>query len=458
MRRLALAAAAAAIACGNPTVQREAGPLDRFFYPVGVAVLDHRLIVASSDADLTYSPDDGGSVIAVDPTAEPIPVTGAVNVLPFAGEIGLADLAACPAALVTAGSSALALVPIRGADLVYRLDVGTDGALSCEDCQIHVGSAERGDPFAMGIACDSPTTPGVTPVARAYVGYLRSSLGQAWLTQIDLTRPPTDEQYVQHAFWDAGQIRSFAYDASRRRLYVTRSATGSSTSLRYVDLANECRIDRLPIEGGCRSDTTRAGAVPPGVELRGIALSNETDPASPVRRAYVTARIYDAAAAATAGFAVGDFDGLLLVVDLSEDAAGKLRFDVVDKIPIGYGAAYVHVLPARPGKRDVVAAIAANDGVVWIYDDDTGTRVAIGRDPVTGAPLVGGGPFDIAADPVPLPGSITVAAPNGVARVYVGSFRQHFVTPIDVPLDDPESAAIPLTLGVPVRIAGGVLQ
>jgi hypothetical protein len=93
-----------------------------------------------------------------------------------------------------------------------------------------------------------------------------------------------------------------------------------------------------------------------------------------------------------------------------------------------------------------VAALAGDDGVVWIYDDETGARFAIGRDPTTGAPRVGHSPFGLAVDPHVLPGTNS-------ARVYVGSFQEHFVTAIDVPLDDPER----VDLGAMRRINGGVL-
>ncbi len=472
MRRLALLAVAV-LACNDPQVEHPSGPLDSFFYPIGLGVLDHRLFVASSNADLTYAPDTGGSVISVDPLASPIPVTGAVDIDSFAGELAIADPAACPA-LAAHNVGTKAFVPIRGSNFVYRLDVGADGSLACNDCGIPVGSTDRGDPFAVAVACDDATSPGGAKVARAYVGYLRSSTGSAWLTQIDLTRDPTDPLYVQHQAYDPGTgVKAFAYDPTRRQLYYTRSVTGGGETLRYIDLANDCPIALYYADGGCATGATPTGAIPPGVELRGIALAH-IDPAaaaSTVRRVYLTGHVYDFGAAASAGYAVGDFDGLLLVVDLSFDSAGMLQFDIVNQFPIGSGAAYVRVLPARPGKRDVVAAITVNDGSVWIYDDETGTRVAFNRDllgspalggqpaqPATGAPLVGSGPFGLAVDPAPLPGSVTASTPSGVARVYVGSFRDHWVTPIDVPLDAPGDACIVSTSGQCAAAAADVFH
>ncbi len=467
MRRLALiAAVAAAAACRKDTTVHDPGPLDRFFFPTGVAVLpvsgaagEHRLVVVSSNADLTYDSETGGSVISVNPepgAGNPVPVTGGVDIKSFAGELALLYPAACPAL-----GAAAAFVPIRGQDLVYRLSVGADGSLACDPagCTIPVGSSSRGDPWSAGVACDTAASPGGPSIARAYLGYLRQGNGETWLTQIDLLRSPGADGYVQHMVSTStgGQIRGMAYDALRRRLYLTHTVIGAATALKYVDLSNGCRIDVDVPSGGCPRGQTPdyrnspTGSVPEGLELHGIALANETDPTSPVRRAYVSARIYDPVASGQAGGRVGDFDGVLLVVDLSQDAAGNLRFDVVNELPLGYGAADVEVLPARAGKRDVVAALATDDGVVWIYDDDTGARVAIGRDPGTGAPSVGHTPYSLAAAPEVLPGTNT-------ARVYVGSFDDDWVTPIDVPLDDPTAATIPLDAqNNPRRLTGGVL-
>jgi hypothetical protein len=466
VRRLTLIALAT-LACRGNTAIHDPGPLDRFTFPTGLAVLPvagggERLIVASSNADLTYDSETGGSVIAVDPDATPsVRVTGAVNIKSFAGELGIVDKAACPAFTPDAGIQAAAFVPIRGEDLVYQLDVDAEGAPSCAagGCTIAVGSVQRGDPWSVGVACD-PSPAGAT-IARAYVGYLRETGGLAWLTQIDLAKHPPE---VQHGTFGFGQLRGTAYDASRRRLYLARTVVGVATSLAYVDLGNECRIDATFAAGGCPNGSTPLrtnasvavhGEVPYGVELRSIALAHDTAPGSPVRRAYVTGRIYDPVATARAGGRIGDFDGLLLVVDLYEDAAGVLQFDVVRELPIGYGAADVRVLPQRldaggAPRPDVVAALAADDGVVWIYDDESGAAFPIGRDPGTGAPRVGHTPYGLAVAPEVLAGK-----PVPTARVYVGSFEESFVTAIDVPLDNPESIAA--NPGAAMRrIAGGV--
>lgn len=433
MRRIVMFVLALAAAGCSETVKLESGPLDAFYYPVGLGVRAvpaqaSRLVVASSNADLRYDDATGGSLIAMN-VADPVTIAGAINLSSFAGELAIADPADPLNPCAVAGAEAVVVVPVRGADLVYLARMAPDGSLSCDGCEVHVGDAARSDPFAVGLACG----PGL---ARAYVGYLRTTL-EVGLTQIDLTATDLAAPgAVQTAsFQELGQVRGMAYDASRKRLYLTRTVTGDATSLRWVDLTGGCSLDG---SAGlvCRTGTTRAGAVPRGLELRGIALSNVAASGAP-RRAYLTARIYDPVAAGNAGVRVGDFDGLLLVVDLAEDLAGRLDLRIVDEIPIGYGAADVRVLPPRAGKRDVVVALAADDGLLWIYDDDTGRRTSIARDPTTGAPLVGHGPSGIAVDPV------TRAGTTGeVARVFVASFRENFVTPIDVPLGAPEDACL----------------
>lgn len=458
MRRGAVAlAAAAALACTSELPSSEPGPRDAFFYPVGAAVLPvrggggepvgERLLVASSNADLAYAEDTGGSVIGVDPLADPAVLAGGLNVRSFAGALGLADPAACPA--LPPGAEPIAIVGTRGSDVVYRLAVSAEGVPSCDGCEIGVGSADRGDPFGVAIACDGAASPGGPAVARAFVGYLRSSLGQAWFTQIDLTRAPSEEGHVRHGFYGGGQVRGFAYDAFRRRLYFTRTVSGAEAFLSWMDLGGDCRVDLADgEEGACGRGTSRGL---PGLELRGIALANPnpTDPAARVRRAYATARIFDPDAAASAGARVGDFDGLLLVVELSENLGGELDLRIVGQVPLGYGAGDVRVLPPRAGRRDVVAAVASDSGTVVVYDDETEERMAFEEDPLTGAPLVGHTPAGLAVGPSPLAGASAV-------RVYVTSFGDHFVTPIDVPLDAPWTASIPLSGGLPLRIGGGV--
>jgi hypothetical protein len=440
VRRLAIVlAAAAAAACNDTSTAASPAPGDQFYQPTGIGVHAGKLLVASSNSDLRFDAETGGSVIAVDPATSPPALVGTVNVRSFAGMMAIADpLAGCPIANPEQG--ALALVPVRGEDQLYRVRVGAGGALACDGCALPVGGAEFVDPFAVGVACGDGR-------ARAFVGYLRTTNGASYLTQVDLAKAPGEEGAVQtRNLQRIGQVRAFAHDPELRRLYFTRTVNASAATLLWLDLGGGCElVPPTPPEGqaaapACRMGETGLDVIPRGLELRGIALSSSS---VPHRRAYLTARIYDADAAALSGVRVGDYDGLLLVADLVESLAGDLQLRFVRQIPIGYGAGEVVRLPARAGgRRDVVAALATDSGVLWLYDDDTGELVALGRDELTGHPLVGRVPFGLAADPV---------AVAGVARLYVGSFQESFVTRIDVPLDDPGAAAI-----LPDRLTGGV--
>ncbi len=426
MRRLAFAALVAAAGCSDVT-ELGPGPADRVYFPTGVAVTSGgHLVVASSNFDLRYDDETGGSVLAVDP--DPALATarllGTVNVQSLGGQLALADPASCTALDPAAG--AIAILPVRGSNLVYRLKVAADGAVSCPDCALAVGAPTRVDPWAAGVACG----PGL---ARAYVGYLRTSTGQASITQIDLTRDPSEDGAVQHFAHDLGQVRGFAYDAALERLYVTHTVTGGSTSLRWVDVGGGCRVDVPFADGGCATGTTVADAIPSGLELRAVALSSSS---APRRRAYLTARVHDPALAAAAGYRTGDFGGKLVVAELVETLGGQVDLAVVrDDVDLGYGAADVVALPPRAGLRDLVAALATDSGRVTIYDDEAGAVVAtIGADLAgTGAPLLGHVPIALAVDPV---------VRGNVARLYVASFQESYVTAIDVPLDDPAAACL----------------
>lgn len=426
----ALAAVLAATGCGEVT-QADPGPGDTFYYPTGIGVAFGKLLVASSNFDLRYDDATGGSLIAVDPEAGDA-LRGSLNIRSFAGELAVADGAACGL------PSTLALIPVRGSNRLYRVPVAADGSLSCVDCDIGMSSPLFVDPFAIGVACG----PGL---ARAYVGFLRSSLAQAWVTEVDLTQDPP---VLRHRVFGEGRARDFAWDAARQRIWIV-GAGGIAAPLRWVDVSGGCEFGTA-VAGetadpavACRSGVASSALLPAGLEFRSLAFANGA-----TGRAYVTARRYDPAAGATLGVAAPDLGGVLLVVDLVEGIDGVVHVVPIRAMEIGTGAAKVRVLPARSGgRRDVVVALAAGEGVLWVYDDETGDRVFFGRDAVSGAPPVGHSAFGLAVDPAPLAGN--------VGRVYVGSFLDSFVTPIDVPLDDPSAASIPQAGGGNRRITGG---
>lgn len=446
VRRLAvLALAAAAAACGS-TVEPPAGPLDGVYKPTGMAVQRFgtapgatRLWVASSNGDLRYDDPTGGSVIGFegDPTAG-VRIAGALNVDSFAGDLALADPAVCATAFQVAGArleGPRAITATRGSNLLHVLGIDGAGGLSCVDCDVAL-SGPFADPLPVAVAC-SPSR------ARAFVGYIGTRLGEGWVSEYDL---------VHHALRSfdpgPGSVRSFTYDAHGDRLYLLGLATSVPTPLRWIDLAG-CDPSIPEVQGGCG---VRSAALPTrfgGLELRSMALAPPQ--AGRPRRAYLTARLYDLALAQAFGFRTVDLGGKLLAVDLVEDARGGLTLDVVNDLDLGSGAQEVRVLPRGPSwpatRRDLVAVLTVDEGWLRIYDDETGAVASFGRDAVTGLQLVGQLPYGLAVDPAPV---------GSVARLWVGSYANSFVTPFDVPLDPlPDVEAAGFAGGVPRRI--GVL-
>lgn len=433
MRRLPILALALAAACGETVTVPEA-PLDRLYRPTGLAVHEGRLLVASSNADLRFDFQRGGSVIALEPRSGPadvaMRVAGAERIPSFAGELVVADAAACG----LAGPS-LALVPVRGDDAVFALELGPGGAVSCgSGCEVRL-AGPFGDPSAAAVACGGGR-------ARAFVGYLRGVDTAAWVSALDLRElervragAPSGAPLVESAALGAGPVRGMAYDAVWDRLWVTGVATASPTPLRVVELAGGCSLGREPRDGGCPSRDVGAAALPRGLELRGIALSNLASNPAPEaeRRVYLTARWYDPELAAAAGGRNDEAGGELVVADLVEAPAG-VELRLVRRVPLfGNGAAAVRVLPPRAGQRDVVAVVVSDSGQLLVYDDETGARRWFGADLLgSGAPLVGRTPWGLAVQPLS----------TETARLFVGSFQEDVVTPIDVPLAAPATAQI----------------
>ncbi len=415
---LALAAGTLA-ACGNPP-SAEPAPLDRFNAPIALGLSGGDLIVVSSNFELAYGLDDGGSVIPVDVQASPASLGQGVRIASFAGELAVADAAACGL------PETLALVPAREGNSLYRVGVGAGGALTCgARCRLPL-RPDVADAYGVLAVCRPPAVAGGEPRARAYVSFLRTAGNRGQISEIDLRTGATRNRDVGF-----GPVRSFAYDAQNDRLYFTAIESGATAPLRWIDLAGDCAIDVAVADGGCPVSGVDLALYLRGVEARGIALSNPQD--GRTRRAYVAARVYNVDLAGSIGGRPGfDVGGVLLVLDLVEDRTG-LQPRLVGIFDVGLGANEVKVLPARPGKGDLVAVTASDDGLLWIYDDEQGALVRVyGRDPHTGIPLLGREPFGLA-----------VRDDGATARVFVSSFKDGFVTPVDVPLDAPWTAADP---------------
>lgn len=435
----------AVAACAEPSATRTT-PLDRFAGPSAVALTagGQALVVASGNYDLSYDGVDGGTVISVDPVASArygggalAPLGEGAHVGSFTGELVAVDADTCPTS-DPANQLPEVLVATRFADQVWRLPLGAGGTLApCTGaaCVLPI-DANLHDPFALTLACSATRR-------SAFVSYLRTaSVGGSalvgWIAQVDLDHP--GDTRVLRAGNDP--TSGMAYDATTDRLYVM-----GRTSL----AANVFVMDLTPCPTGLAACATPVvtGAdlslTLEGLDLQSIALSNPQ--AGLGRRAYVSARLYDPALGKLLGVRPGaDIGAALLVLDVEENRAGHPALTILDVIPVGMGASQVKVLPVRPGLRDVVVVSSAVEGVLTVYDDDTGLTRTIPIDQRTGAPEAGRGPFGLAV--ALQPGGTT-------ARVYVAASQQGVVGIVDVPLATPGLAAAPRdAAGALLRIGG----
>lgn len=419
-RSLALAVVLAALgACAPP--ERDAAPLDRLTFPTGLAFHEGRLVAVSSNFDLTYDADDGGSVMTIAADASlgaAAQVDGAVRIPSYGGQVAVAAPAPCglPAAQVVSVS--------RKSRNAYVLALDGAGALSCgAGCELPLGAGGGMDPYGVTVAC----TPGRP--ARAFVGFLRSSDGLPRLAEITLGDVPSARTgVISNA---SGTTGTLAYDPDADRLFFT--GLGSGTSLAWIDLAGGCRIG--DDDAACVVQQATLAATVRGAALRALALG-ALRPGVP-RRLYAAATMYDADLEASAGFRL-EIGSALLVLELEENAFGSVTPRFLGSIDMYFGAGEVRVLPAQPGRGDVVAVAAGEAGEIWLYDDDVGQFVAkVGRDPLTGAPLLGRLPYAMALE-----------TRADAVRIYVASFEEGFVSAVDV---DPENPGAPVI--VPARIA-----
>jgi hypothetical protein len=450
MRRPVTAALSALLlAACSEQVSNSPPPLDAFYFPTGLALTPspagETLLVGSSNFDLRYSPASGGTVIAVDPVASlgapggTLTGRGAVRVGSYAGPVVVADDRTCPGIAVPQ-----ALVASRYTGRLHRVPLTAEGGVA--ECS-GVGCDLALDPdfldaYPVGVACRAD---GLR--RSALVGYLRTTAvgtaaaGTAWLTQVDLDDPAGTDLSRRTFPLGPGPIIDMAYDATADRLFAVGRFAGNIAPLFVIDLT-PC----APADPACENPSQLpsfdlSGAVR-GAELTGIALSHPQ--AGLGRRAYVTARLYDADLAGRIGGRPSfDVGAALLVVDVAEDATGRPAVSVLRVVPIGLGPGQVRVLPPRPGKRDVVVVTNSLEGRVTVYDDDLGAVVRVlSLDAGSGMPEAGREPFALA-----------VEDRGADAWVYVAAFDLSTVSVLAVPLDAPGQADLLRDAGgAPLRI------
>ncbi|MFL5261928.1 MAG: hypothetical protein ACJ79L_05935 [Anaeromyxobacteraceae bacterium] len=455
LRKLALLALAVAAACSD-NAPSAPPPLDRFYYPTGLAVRklasgNAQLVVASSNFDLLYDSASGGTVIAVDvdetlrrgagaAPGTPIPLADprAVRLGSFSGELAIAEPATCSGFTGTPQ----ALVASRSDGALYRFDLD-DSGVRCDKgdaCRTPLETTID-DPYGVTLACVAATPPQLL----AYVGYLRAQASAGVLTRVDLAASPPGTTRVDIS---AGTASSAAFDAATQRLYVTTRFIGvGSSPLRWLDLAapgNPATI--IDLDPQIR-----------GNEMRGIALSS-SDPTAPPRprRGYLPLRLYDFDFAASIGRPPNDVGAALAVLDLSDSPGLPATVKLLRLVPLPRGASEVRVI-ARPGtgKRDLVAVTSTDDGSLTLYDDETESIARVfGRCGTTGVgdaapcrpgvddgkPALGQQPFGLAVEQSL---DVRLGKPPRLARLYVGSFERSWVNVIEIDPANPSATTVP---------------
>ncbi len=417
-RPLRLVALALVTAAACRPVERPPGPLDHYTFPTGMALSGGRLFVVSSNFDLTYQDEDGGSVLVADPDdwiAGTGGFVGGLRMPSFGGEIAVATPDG-PCAV----ASTQALVPSRLSATLYRYDVGEGGQLSCgPGCEIELGDPGQVDPFAVELVC----RPGQPP--RVFVGWLRTRLGSdcgenaasssscSALSEVrlDQDRP---EPKVSVLTYGQGAVRQLRYDPGSDLLFFV--TTGSAVG--WVDLSTGCDIagDSQP----CQVQTIDLAGAIAGVEVRAVAVSSSSP-----RRLYLATRLYDTDAVIS-GVRI-DVGGALVVLQLEPASTGGYDARLVRIVPLSTGVSQIVALPPRAGRADVVAVSASDDGEIWFYDDEVGAVTAvIGRDR-RGVARVGSMPY-----------GLVVEDRGATSRLYVGAFDAGIVTIWDVDPDAPE--------------------
>jgi len=428
-----------------------AGPTTILHYPAWIAAFGDQLLVVNLDQDLAYL---GGAVVAISTTDGTI--SGGVPVPDMAGKLRILDdttVGACKARLDPSYQLPLALVAGRFDPALYQIPL-VAGALPPFDASglvridLHPFSASI--PLGVGFSCSADGTP------RAWVSYQSGLYNNGYLAQVDLSLPPGSPNSVIQVNVGAGPPRNFAYDATHDRLYFTGTEVNLTAPVRFIVVGQGCGV----FDDGVQNELLGGCHVDPGFDvsqqLRGaepneIALSSAPFPCTGTGlsgtclRMYLSVRMYDADLAALTGTRPSsDIGGLFMVVELPEGEFGRPNPQLVTNLDLGMVAGDVHVIP-RPGQNDLVAATAINDELLWIYDDGVGQMVKVfGRDAL-GFPVLGHQPTAIAS----------LDMGNGVVRLFVTSYRDDWVSAVDVPLANPSAAAQvadPQNPGVPWRL------
>ena len=427
--RSTLVLALALAACSESTSQN-LPPLDRFYFPIGIATTrlagGTALFVASANYDLRYSGGDGGTLLSIDPVASAgggaLTLRGdGQRIGSYAGPVAVADEATC-----SGDRAPVALVASRYDDLIYQFGVGTVGDLTCGPGCVRGALQGFKDPFALAVACRAAAP---LSTRKAFVGYLsppKSSLGSgfgAWITEIDLDDPAATREIEM----GDGPVRAMAYDAATDRLWATTQSSGARALLHSVLLSDPRWSGATPRQA---VDTIDLFPFVHGAELRSIVVGTAPDTGavsgSPVSRLFLTARLYDAEVQGSSGYRpIGDVGGVLIVLDVTEGVDGRPAVSIRAVESLGVGVEDVAIVRrAIPvpdlGLRDpdLVVATVSGEGILYIYDDLDGSVVRVSGRSDLGAPILGDRPMALAVDQ---------SAAGAIADVYVAAFGSHVV-------------------------------
>jgi len=464
-RRIALLALAGLAACSESR-PNTAPPLDRFYYPTGIALTklanDHTgIVVLSSNFDLRYDAGDGGTVLVVDVEATlagappdrgspaALAVVGSSRVGSFGGQVAVLDSTSCS---TWGGRATRILATSRSQNALYAIDMAPEGTLACDPsrapCKVPL-EPTLGDPFGIAVACGSfPEPVGTTEQegfaladhAYAFVTYGLSANLEGWLSRLDMLSDPA----VTRKQIDLGLSQGYAAvfdrgtaEQATARLYVTsRFASVGFNPLRWFGVATP----RLDAElAPLAPSALDLGAVVRGSDSRGMAISSDGE------RAYLALRMYDVDDATSLGGRPSvDVSGALAVIDLREQPQGGPAARVLRVVPLDRGPTEVKVIH-RTGQRDLVAITSTDDSALTLYDDEAGEIARVfglcGSEPGnanapppcdTGKPLLGKQPYGLAVQP------LTPTASQ--ARLFVGSFDRSWVNVIDIDPSRPQAA------------------
>ncbi|HVO19038.1 MAG TPA: hypothetical protein VMU15_07270 [Anaeromyxobacter sp.] len=430
------------LACAKAGLQ-PAPKLDWLHYPAWMAAYadQDQLLVVNIDQDLAFS---DGWVTGFDRGSD-TPGTGVVlggaDVPNVAGKIMVLDPATAGACSGAFGQfqPPLALVAGRTESALYQipLPLPTTPGQKVASNRIGLDPFSAAEPYGLAYTCGADLVP------RAWVGFQAGAGDVGYVSQVDLRANPITGADVVEVNVGIGTPRSFAYDAAHDRLYFTGKEYLLRGALRWIDVGQGCKTFDGGVQdesqGGCHVDVGwDLGAVLRGAEPNEIQLSSDVSPCTAggytgdCRRAYISVRIYDADLAHLSGTRPSsDIGGMLWVVELPEGGLGRPDPQVVQMLDVGVTAGDVHVIP-RAGQRDLVAVTVLDDGLLWLYDDESGTMVKVIGSNAVGLPPLGHKPTAI----------VSKDLGNGVVRLFVSSFEDHFVTAVDVPVADPSAAQV----------------